>query len=469
MRRLMFIVLTILLVVAAVNGLVLSGLRGTSAEAQGQAGGPGFGAQANSQTKLQAAVIDTGDLKLTVSATGHLTARVQSNLGFDQPGQVVEILVEEGQTVQAGQLLARQEDSAQQAALAQADFNLKAADAALQKILKPVDAGDIAKAEANVKAAQASYSSIAGGVSQQDLKTAQLQVDKANAALVDSDYLRAGAGGQYSTTDPNYQKSVASVGQAWADAQIAQLNMQKLERGHSLLSATANIAYGQAILAQLKAGPKQSDINMVQASYVAAKLQRDQAQHALDKTKLVAPYAGVISAINIKQGEVSAGPVMKITDTKGLYVEVNVDETDIGKIQSGQTVTLTLDALSGVNLTGKVQRIAQTADTNSSVVTYVVRVLLDPTTAPIKAGMTANAMFLAREVHGVVRIPNQYLKINHVTKQTTVNLVGANDTLSEIPITLGQQGNDFSEVIEGLNVGETVALVLDVSATSNGQ
>src|SRR5262249_57602947 len=125
MRRLLFIVLTIVLVVAVVNGLVLSGVRGANGAAPGQAGGPGFGPQASSQAKLQTGVIDTGDLKLTVSATGHLAAKVQSNLGFDQPGQVVEILVEQGQTVKAGQVLARQEDSAQQAALAPAAFTLK--------------------------------------------------------------------------------------------------------------------------------------------------------------------------------------------------------------------------------------------------------------------------------------------------------------------------------------------------------
>src|SRR5258708_25558501 len=99
MRRLLFIVLTVLLAFAAVNGLLMANIRGTNAapgQAAAQTSGPGFGLQTANQPKLQTAVIDTGDLKLTVSATGHLAAKVQSNLGFDQPGQVSEILVEEG-------------------------------------------------------------------------------------------------------------------------------------------------------------------------------------------------------------------------------------------------------------------------------------------------------------------------------------------------------------------------------------
>jgi HlyD family secretion protein len=427
-------------------------------------------AQANTTTNTQAtakqATVDKGEVQITVSATGKIVVKQQSNLSFDQSGQIKTVLVKEGDAVKAGQLLAQQEDSTQQSSLAQANDAVTAANASLQKLLSPVDPGEIAKAEANVKAAEASYSSKASSVNPDTVKSYQLQVDKANAAVIAANYATAGAGGQYATTDPNYQKSVAAAGIAWGNAQIAQLQLQQAQQGSSLLSATAQITYQQALLAQLKAGPTQEQIQAAQASVKTAELQRDQAQHNLDKTKLVAPFSGVITSIAAKAGEISSGMVMVLTDTSELGVDVNVDEADIGKVQVGQTVKLTLDAVSGAALTGKVQHIADTADTTASVITYIVHVVLDPTKAALKPGMTTNATFLVKDVKDVLRVPNAYLKTNRGTNQTTVTLVNRNGGTITVPVKVGVQGTDYSEVIEGLREGETITLITTTNAAA---
>jgi HlyD family secretion protein len=430
--------------------------------------GLGPGARNGAQANLSKAIVDKGDLRLTVSATGSIVANRQSKIGFDQPGRVLEVLVKEGQRVEAGQLLARQDDSTQQAALAQAESSLKAAEANLQKILRPVDPGDIAKAEANVKSAQGQYSSLASSVSSQTVKTYELQYQKAVTAAENAEKVRRDAGGRYAQDDPNYQKAVAQVGSAQFDAEIAKLNLEKAKRGRSLAEATAQIAYQQALLAQVKAGPKQVDIDAAQAEFEIAKMQRDEAQHALEKTRLIAPFAGIATTVNLKAGEISGASTIVITDSSALYADVNVDETDIAKVLIGQPVEITLDALSGVTLRGKVQRIASTADTTTAVITYRVRITLDPSDAALKVGMTANAVFLVRDLKNVLRVPNQYLKLNRSTRQTTVNLVQANGSVMEVPVTLGIQAGEYSEVIEGLNEGEVVALVLD-NAAANAQ
>src|SRR6266508_3887615 len=74
----------------------------------------------SAQAASTRAMVDRGEVKLTVSATGKIVPKQQANLSFDQSGRAVEVLVAEGQSVQAGQVLARQDDSAQQASLAQA-------------------------------------------------------------------------------------------------------------------------------------------------------------------------------------------------------------------------------------------------------------------------------------------------------------------------------------------------------------
>ncbi|MEP7285211.1 MAG: efflux RND transporter periplasmic adaptor subunit [Chloroflexota bacterium] len=458
MRRIIVIVVGVI-VVAAIAFFFIGG-RSRSTPTPGAAGA--------GQATVRKITIDKGDLKLTVSATGNVVANQESNLSFEQPARVQEVLVEEGQKVDAGQVLARQEDSTQKLNLSQADYSLKATEAALQKLLRPVDAGDVANAEANVKAAQASYSSMANSTSMDKINALQLQYQQALANQQGSTDLRKGAGGQYDKDDPNFQQALAQEGQASFDAESARLRLASAKNGRSLVQATARIAQAQAQLAKVKAGPTQAQIDTAQAQVVVAKLARDQAQHQLDKTLIKAPYAGYVTSVSVKAGEVSSGTAMVLTDNSVVYIDVNVDEVDIGHIQVGQLVEFTVDALQGVTLTGKVTRITQLADETATVIKYVVRVNLDPTKAPIKVTMTTNATFLVREVKNVVRVPNQYVRVDRVTNQATVNLVNASGALTEVPIKLGLQGSDYSEVIEGLNEGDTIGLGVASSApTSN--
>jgi RND family efflux transporter MFP subunit len=415
-------------------------------------------------TILREATIDTGDVRLTVSATGNLVPEQQSPISFDQPGRVVEVLVQEGQSVEAGQILARQEDTTQKASLEQAEAALQAAQASLAKLLKPVDARDIQNAEADVKTAQATYSSIANSVPLETIKAYQAQYQQALVAARDAEAIRIEAGGLYGADSPGYQKALAQVGAATLNAEIARLRLQQAQNGHSLLSATANITYFQAKLAQVIAGPSQIQIDTAQAQLVMAQLQRDQAQHQLDKTRLIAPFASIVSTVNIKIGEVSSGPAMVLTDTSRLYADVKVDERNIAKIAPGQPVELSLDALPGVPLTGTVKRIADLSDPNAAVITYVVHIALDATSAPLRVGMTANATFVVAEARQVTRVPNLYLNVDRSLGRTTVTLANADGTFTEVPVQLGVQGPDTSEVIEGLNAGDTVVLLAGRSA-----
>src|SRR5262249_54817133 len=118
--------------------------------------------QANTASSTQAAIkqvtVDKGEVQITVTATGKIVVKQQSNLSFDQSGQIKTVMVKEGDKVKDGQVLAQEDDSTQQASLAQANDAVNAANATLQKLLAPVDPGEIAKAEANVQAAEASYS-----------------------------------------------------------------------------------------------------------------------------------------------------------------------------------------------------------------------------------------------------------------------------------------------------------------------
>jgi len=104
-------------------------------------------------------------------------------------------------------------------------------------------------------------------------------------------------------------------------------------------------------------------------------------------------------------------------------------------------------------------------------VTYVVHVVLEPTNAALKPGMTANATFIVQDVKNVLRVPNDYLKVNRTTNQTTVSLLNRNGTTTLVPVKVGVQGTDYSEVIDGLKAGDQITLITSsatASTSANG-
>ena len=463
MRRFIIIVavVIVLALVAIPVVIALSGARPNTAAAQTTGGTTG------SRSSVQRATVDKGNIQLTVSATGSIVAKQQSNLSFTTPGRVTQIMVVEGQKVDAGQVLATVDDATAQANLQQATASVGAAQAALDKLLEPVSQTNLANAQAVVKSAEGAYSAAASGTNAAVIKANQLTVQQADAAAQAAEQNRMAAG-RFGVDDPKYQQALAQVGVASFTSETARLKLQQSQRGQMLNQAMANVAVAQAKLAQVEAGPTQEQINSAQASVASAQVASDQAQHALDKTKLTAPYAGIVTSVGIKQNEMSSGTAMVLTDLSELAVDINVDEADIGQILVGQHVNLTVDALPGTALTGTIQRIKQLADETASVITYTVHIKLDPTDAAIKAEMTANAVFLIREVDNVLRVPNQFVRTNPTTKQTTVQVVNPDNSLTEVPVKVGLQSSDYTEIVQGLSEGETVALSLAAPTPAGG-
>lgn len=470
MRRFAIAGIVLVLLILGVGAIIT--LRTAQASGVSPAGAPGGGpglpfsgppggrTSTSSTSASQTAVVDQGDVVLTVSATGNIVSKQETNLSFQESGIVKAVAVKVGDKVKAGSVLAMLDDTALQTSLAQAEDSLKAAQTALDKLLQPVSQADIGSAEANVKSAMAAYQSAANtGTSADSLKAYKLQYDQALKGVEEANYAAAAAGGQYSSTDPNYQKTVAAVGAAQVTADQAKLTWQNAQNsGTNLSEDTANISLAQAKLAQVKAGPSQLDIDAAQAQIEVAKIQLVQAQHNAELAQLSAPFDAVVSTINVKPGEVSSGTAFVLVDTSTLFVDINVDEADIAAISVGLPVKVTLDALPDVELTGKVQRVSPVAVTSStSVITYTVRIALDPTTVALKSGMTASAIFTVTNVKNVTRVSNTYLKVNKTYNQRTVYLIGRDGTTSVVPVTLGVQGTDYSEVIDGIRAGDRLS------------
>ncbi|MBX3081511.1 MAG: efflux RND transporter periplasmic adaptor subunit [Anaerolineae bacterium] len=426
---------------------------------------------AEQKPNIRTATIDRGSLTLLVNANGNIAPERSVRLSFDAPGIVAEIDAKEGQMVSAGQILARQDDTAQRLAVEQAKANLNVAELSLRRLQAPPDPRDLAVAEAQVKTAEASYNALFSTITPAQIRAAEAQYNQAVAAYETATQRRKDTGGQYPTDSVPFQLALAQEGQASFNAEIARLQVQLLRRGpdgRTVAAAKAQIEASKARLDQLKAPVPQVQIDQATISIDQAKFALEQAERQLEKVVLTAPFSGVVSTIAIRQGALSVTgvPAIVLVDVSRFHVDVRVDEIDIGLLREGQPVALTVDALGGAALSGRVDRIALVADQSGTVTTYQVRMALDPTEAKIKAGMTVSAAITVQEVIDVVRVPNQFVRLDKRTNQAYVNLVNSTGTLTEIPIQLGLRTEEYSEVVVGLREGDTVGINLDAGGFS---
>ncbi|MBK9207472.1 MAG: efflux RND transporter periplasmic adaptor subunit [Anaerolineales bacterium] len=138
-----------------------------------------------------------------------------------------------------------------------------------------------------------------------------------------------------------------------------------------------------------------------------AQVSLQQAEWRLEQATLKAPINGNVTTLFVESGEManSGQAVIILSDLANLDVDVNLDETDVARIEAGMTVVVIVDAFPGMEVSGEVIKIAPTADVQSGVVLYPVTVRIDPTDLPLRSGMTVNVMFTFEERRDTLVVP----------------------------------------------------------------
>ncbi len=222
-------------------------------------------------------------------------------------------------------------------------------------------------------------------VSLQDT-TLQSAVAQANAVLISA---------QNSLEDLKSQPSAEALAAAQANLASAQANLDRLDQSGANQTqkeaAQAAIDSAQISLDQVKTGASDAQLKLAQAQVESAQAALDQAQAALNSAQLLAPFAGQVIEVNIHPAEIApAGqPVIILADPSSYQIETtDLSEMDIHQITVGDPVSITLDALPGVTLQGKVSQIALKA-TPGIEVTYQVVISLDKVPSDLRWGMSA--------------------------------------------------------------------------------
>ena len=421
-----------------------------------------------SANALETAPIRRGTLVATVSATGAVSPLREAQMAFSATGPLTQLNVKQGDIIKTGQLLAQLDTRALEFQLAQSEASLSSAQTQLDKLKNPSPA-DVSAAKASVASAEAALAQVQNPT-QNDLIMAKADLDHAKAAVdqAQAAYDRVGGASnpfiamapqsltlQQASSD--YQKALAVFNSKInpSDSQLKQAQ-SALEQARSQLSRLAN--------------PTATDLQGAQAGIDQARATRDLAKAQLDNAIIRAPFEGIVTHIDFDLGSfVPAGRVLLgVADASKLQVDVNIDETDIPRVQVGQAVSIGLDAYPDATLNAQVTDVAATATTIQGVVNYVVTASLNPTDVPVKIGMTANANIVVANKDNVLLVPNRAVRAANNTHYVTVQK--APGQTQEVEVKLGLANEQETEVLNGLSEGQQVvtSIIAQNPITSGG-
>ena len=311
--------------------------------------------------QYRTAKIERGPLSATVSASGAVNPVTQVSVGTQVSGQIRDLLVDFNSEVKAGQLIAQidPETFEYRVRSAQADV-----DAARATVLT-------AQATAAASRAQVSRAQVDLDEARRDLERKQSLVEKQFVAQSEADRARA----LVNTTGEALKAAQAQT--AVTDAQIK--------------TAQANVAQREAALAQ--------------------------ARIDLTRTRITSPVDGIVIKRAIEKGQTVAASLQSpelfviAQNLSDMQVDASVDESDVGRIRTGQRATFTVDAFPGQTFEGSVRQVRKAAQTIANVVTYVAVVGFSNTGGRLLPGMTANVRVVTDQRESVLKVPNAALRM----------------------------------------------------------
>lgn len=341
------------------------------------------------QSSTVTTTIQRVSLNETIESTGVVSANRTAYLTFGTSGIVSTVDVLVGDTVQQGDVLASLDTLELELQVVLREAALATAQATYDQLVAEVSPRDLALAESNIASAEAQ---LINAQTAQTNAAEQITIACANRVALDNsleaartaydDYLADGFARDVNfVPDANAEPVIALENvQASYDSADAQCNSARnSEANHNaaVASAEANLAFAQASLAALIDGASAEQIAITRGQLDQAMTQLALANAALDRARLVAPFEGVITAVNIEQGQSAnlATTAITLMDISAYHLAVDVDELDVMHLEVGQSATVTLEALDGQTIPGTVSRIAPAANGDTQgVTTYSVRV-----------------------------------------------------------------------------------------------
>jgi multidrug resistance efflux pump len=326
----------------------------------------------------------------SLTASGTLEAR-NINVGSKVGGRVTKVLANEGDRLEANQLLVVFDDAELSARVLQARGRLEQAQANLAKMLNGSRPEEIAEAQAT------------SGASDGSLAQSRADLERAKA--------------DYENADINYRRAqqLADEGvlsrqnrdDASARLQMAKAQVASLE--HAVAAAEGRLHAANAVELRTERGSRREDIASARADVTLADGQLKEAEAQYAEHEVRAPTAVVIEAMDVRPGDLLPpnAALAKLLEADQLYVVVYVPQTEIGRVHIGDRAEVSIDSFPNKTFFARVEQIRQQAEflprnvqTKEERVHQVIGVKLrvDNSSNQLRAGVNADVKFLP-EVH----------------------------------------------------------------------
>ncbi|MFN3360675.1 MAG: efflux RND transporter periplasmic adaptor subunit [Pseudanabaenaceae cyanobacterium] len=368
------------------------------------------------------AVVERVTLPVTLGASGKVVPSQTVNLSPKVGGKLVELLVDQGDRVTAGQIVARMDSSS----------------------IEP----QLRQAEALVASAQANLARLRNGARPEEIKSAQ--------ALVEAAQARADLAQKRRDRFLSLAKE-GVITQDRLDEVVAEAN-----------SAQANLRDRQKQLERLLNGARPEEIAQAEAQLREAQARLEAVQVQLEDTIIRAPFDGIITQKYANVGAFvtptttatltsSATSTSIVALAKGLEILAEIPEVDIGQVQVGQRVEIIADAYPDRVYQGKVRLIAPEAVVQQNVTSFQVRIDLLTGQEELRSGMNVELKLKGKDIPQAIVVPTVAI----VTEggQTGV-YVDQQGKPSFRAVTIGSTFNQQTQILSGLEGGERIYLEL---------
>jgi HlyD family secretion protein len=421
------------------------------------------GREAAEQT-ITTAQVSRGDLVVSVSGSGSMSAVSEVALGFQSEGYVDEVLVEVGDRVQEGDVLARLETDQLELALVEADIKARLAQLDLEDALEGPSDAELAAARAAVQNAQAAlvvaqyaYSTTLNSSLDAAARARQLEFQR----YVD----------RYWTVEDSFNGGNASqedLGEAWeewasAEARLNEIlhdaEMEQLEAGNELDQARNGVLQAWDKLELLQSGPTTDTVVRAELTADQRTLALEDARDDLEAAALRAPFDATVVEVTAIPGEhVGTAPIITLADLNEPRLCFWIEESDMSGVAVGNRVEIIFDALPDDTFSGEVVRVDPalvTVDGRLAVQAWASVDIASPS-VDLFGGMNAEVEVISAESRDALLVPVQALR-ELGPDQYAVFVVRPDGELELRVVEVGLQDFVNVEILSGLELGEVVS------------
>ena len=418
--------------------------------------------------------VASADVTLRVRASGKIVPVQTVNLSPKNSGVLAQLLVDQGDSVEQGQIIARMDNSNLQAQLSKARANLAEVQAQLAEARAGSLPEEIAQSRARLDQAKAQLSQARTGNRPEEIAQSQAQVEAAKARV----NLTSSRVQRNRNLAKNGAISQDTLDEVIADDSSARATLQEAERrlaeqksgsrSEEIAQKQAVVVEQQQALQQLQNGSRPEKIDQLKASVAAAQSELKAVQVQLDDTIIRAPFSGIVTQKYATEGAfvtptTSASSTASATSTsivavsRGLEVLAQVPEVDIGQVKQGRMVEIVADAYPNQIFKGQVRLISPEAVVEQNVTSFQVRIALKTGQEQLKSGMNVDLTIVGAAVQDALLVPTAAI-VTDKKGQTGVLIPNDRQQAKFRPVEIGSAVKDKTQILSGVKSGDRIFL-----------